>query len=459
LPLPGVRVGDLGLKPGWNWIDHGFVMFNKVRIPREDILDKYQDVSPTGQYVLKVGENDRFGLTLGSLSGGRVGIAFNAVEYGKLALTISVRYSLVRCQFGAPKKPEQPVLDYQIQQYRLLPFLAGTFAMSCFCNWLCEKYESVTRLAKAGNVTPEFIQMNQEMHALSSGAKPVTTWYTRDIIQTSRECCGGHGFSSYSRLGLMREENDPSLTYEGDNNVLIQQLARYLIQTVQRKQMGKPVASPFGSVNYLNNIASILNSRSTSANAEQFLNGGYVAALEWRVSYLLQESATKMMKLSAEGDVWSTWNNSQIFYLQSAAKAHMELLIVQSFLNRISQATGKFASLKPVLQRLCDLYAVSCICNGLDVLLEGGYFSSQHSKMVKELVLDLCSKLQPDAVAIIDAIAIPDKALWSTLGQSDGEVYKHHFGKIQSAKGVYERPSYWQLLRTPVIPGSSLSKL
>eukprot|EP01121_Diplochlamys_sp_Union-15-3_P015654 TRINITY_DN5217_c0_g1_i4.p1 TRINITY_DN5217_c0_g1~~TRINITY_DN5217_c0_g1_i4.p1 ORF type:complete len:680 (+),score=119.85 TRINITY_DN5217_c0_g1_i4:243-2042(+) len=443
LPMPGVRVGDLGLKIGWNWEDHGFVVFNNVRIPRENFLDKYQDVTPDGQYVLKVSERDRFGLTLGALSGGRVGIAAGAAECAKLALTISVRYSYVRRQFGPPKQPEQPIIEYQLQQYRLLPYLSTAIAMDLFSHWLTEKYGGVVQLSKQGQVDKTFIQMNAEIHAISSGFKPLSTWYTRDIIQTSRECCGGHGYSAYSRLALLREEHDPSLSYE----VV---LGRYLVKTIQNKQNGKAVSSPFGTLNYLNDFEIIFSSNCTHMDSVKFLNGGLLSALQWRVCYLLKQSSEKLVRLSSSGDLWSTWNNSQVFFLQAAAKGHMELLMVKNNLDCISQLEEKYISLRPILQKLCDLNSLFCVCNGLDIFLEGGYFNPEQAKALKNLLLDQCSQLVPDGVAVIDAIAIPDKALWSALGQSDGEVYKHYFTKILSAKGVHERPSYWQLLRTPI---------
>jgi alkylation response protein AidB-like acyl-CoA dehydrogenase len=38
LPLPGIEVGDIGEKMGYNSMDNGFLRFDKVRIPRENML-------------------------------------------------------------------------------------------------------------------------------------------------------------------------------------------------------------------------------------------------------------------------------------------------------------------------------------------------------------------------------------------------------------------------------------
>lgn len=50
-PLPGVTVGDVGPKFGLNTLDNGFVLFDHVRIPHENMLAKYSHVvKATGIY-------------------------------------------------------------------------------------------------------------------------------------------------------------------------------------------------------------------------------------------------------------------------------------------------------------------------------------------------------------------------------------------------------------------------
>lgn len=61
----------------------------------------------------------------------------------------------------------------------------------------------------------------------------------------------------------MREDNDANCTYEGDNNVLLQQSANWLLNLwslVQRRQSVAPY-TPLGSAIYLDSAESILKSK------------------------------------------------------------------------------------------------------------------------------------------------------------------------------------------------------
>jgi acyl-CoA oxidase len=139
--LPGIEINDCGHKIGLNGVDNGALRFRSVRIPRDNLLNQFSDVSRDGKYTSSLPAiNKRFAATLGELVGGRVGIAYCYVGVLKVAVTIAVRYALLRHQFGPPKQSEISVLDYQSHQHKLMPMLVSSYAFHFATVQLVDKY-------------------------------------------------------------------------------------------------------------------------------------------------------------------------------------------------------------------------------------------------------------------------------------------------------------------------------
>lgn len=173
-PFAGVIVGDMGSKIGLNGIDNGFVMFDNYRIPKENLLSRTGDISDDGQYISSIKSNKkRIGASFGALSGGRVNICGISNEYLVKAISIAVRYSASRKQFKDENaSDESPILEYQSQQYRLLPHLATAIVQKVFCLWFTNAFVEFSK----GIFTGEFVPyLGNEIHALSTAAKPVNT--------------------------------------------------------------------------------------------------------------------------------------------------------------------------------------------------------------------------------------------------------------------------------------------
>lgn len=94
-----------------------FVLFNNYRIPKENLLSKISDINDKGEYVTRIKDDrKRLGASLGALSMGRINICALAYIYLSKAITIAVRYSAVRKQFGPDDGSEEySVLEYQSQ--------------------------------------------------------------------------------------------------------------------------------------------------------------------------------------------------------------------------------------------------------------------------------------------------------------------------------------------------------
>lgn len=78
-----------------------------------------------------------------------------------------------------------------LQQYRLLPHLATAIVQNVFSKNFAVLYGEFTKNLLIGESVP---YVGNEIHALSSAAKPVCTWAVRDAIQDCREATGGHGY-------------------------------------------------------------------------------------------------------------------------------------------------------------------------------------------------------------------------------------------------------------------------
>ncbi|XP_056411008.1 peroxisomal acyl-coenzyme A oxidase 3 isoform X2 [Hyla sarda] len=447
LPMPGVMVGDVGRKLGLDGVDNGFAVFHSVRIPQENLLNRTGDISSGGNYTSAYKDpKQRLGASLGTLSSGRVSITGMAVTNLKLAITIAIRFSATRRQFGPTDKEEIPVLEYQLQQWRLIPYLAAAYALDYFSKTFFINLIELQVGIMMKDRSPRQAELGKEIHALSSAAKPLASWTAQHGAQECREACGGHGFLAMNRLGDIRNDNDPNCTYEGDNNVLLQQTSNYLLGFVHSiHQDNVPFESPLGSVHFLNDYKSILKHKFTASSVKECLDCAVALdAYKWLVCYLLRESHHKLQqeKQRAEND-FEARNNSQAYYCRSLSLAFIEHTVLQRYYDHIHDPSTP-RSLQPVLKKLCCLYGLWSLSKHIAVLYQGGYFAGeQPGKIVQDTILDLCAQLKDDAVSLVDTIAPPDFILNSPIAKADGELYKNLWSTILQGEKVLERASWW----------------
>ncbi|KYO45699.1 hypothetical protein Y1Q_0021372 [Alligator mississippiensis] len=239
-------------------------------------------------------------------------------------------------------------IDFPLQQWRLLPYLAATYALDHFVKTLFMNFVEF-KIGVAMKEKRRKAELGRELHALAAAGKPLASWTAQQAAQECREACGGHGYLSMNRLGDIRNDNDPNCTYEGDNNVLLQQTSNYLLNWVTVKHQDKaPIESPFGTVNFLDDYHYIVSQKFTASSAEDCMNssGGYI-------------------------------------------------------------------------------------------------LGEEPARFIQNAILELCTKLKDDAVALVDVIAPPDFILNSPIGRSDGELYKNLWSTVLQGNEVLQRPSWW----------------
>ncbi|KAG9156202.1 hypothetical protein Leryth_024803 [Lithospermum erythrorhizon] len=100
-PLPGITVGDIGMKFGngaYNTMDNGVLRFDHVRIPRDQMLMRVSQVTREGKFI----ESDvPRQLLYGTMVYVRKTIVMDASYALSKAVCIATRYSAVRRQFGS----------------------------------------------------------------------------------------------------------------------------------------------------------------------------------------------------------------------------------------------------------------------------------------------------------------------------------------------------------------------
>ncbi|XP_015437004.1 PREDICTED: peroxisomal acyl-coenzyme A oxidase 3-like [Dufourea novaeangliae] len=448
LPLPGVIVGDMGEKIAINGVDNGFVMFDNYHVPRKCLLNRTASVTEDGTYVTSVkNESKRFGASLGALSSGRATITSITTNIATVAMVIAIRYCSVRKQFGPSESEEWPVIEYQAQQWRLFPHLAAIYALKIFSSAFVAQMAEFQLKLMNGTNDENMHSEGMEIHALSSAAKPVCSWTTRDIIQDCRESCGGHGYLKMSRLGDLRAENDANCTYEGENNVLIQQASNWLLNQWSNMRNGKSVNSPLGTALFINGADKILLQKFCHSTIQETLKiENLLISFEWLICYYLKRTYERTKYFKGEGcNDFETRNNIQVFFAQTLSVLYGQYAVMKYFIKRIHNPSWRSEECT-VLTKLCSLYGAVALEKRLGDFYAGGYAAptSNMENFLRDGIIMLCKDLVNDAVALVDVLAPPDFVVNSPLGMADGEVYKHIKEWIFKKKENLERPTWWK---------------
>ena len=459
VPLPGITVGDMGFKVGLNGLDNGYLLLDNFRVPRTSLLNKLGDVSPSGKYVTPFKDkNKRFGAVLGTLSGGRIGIIGLVSCNLVMAVTIAIRYSFKRKQFGPPNSEELPVIEYQMQQWRLFPYLAASYIWTSFSIWFSSYYCNVyiRKYLHTSDVNEEYeAAEGKEIHALSCASKAVSSWIAQHATQEAREACGGHGYLVVNRIGDLRNTNDANCTYEGDNNCILMQTSNQLLQIYNEILEGIHIHYPLGSLDFLDDMH-IIESKKCMIKSKEDIGPDFIKhTMQWLLIYLLKKSARRYeQQMAMENDEFSAKNNSQVFFCRSLAMVYVENYALERFAQDKLFAADCPQEFRKPLRNIYMTYGLWVIEKYLGTLFQSTYFTdSNQAGLIEEAIIAYCLDLKDDALLLVEALAPPDWVLRSPIGHSNGTPLKNLYGAIVTPKSQ-ERPSWWKELTKPVDLGS-----
>ncbi|KAF9198843.1 fatty-acyl coenzyme A oxidase, partial [Podila verticillata] len=440
--LPGVTCGDIGHKAARQGLDNGWIQFTQHRIPRENMLMKWCTLSPQGHFT----PSPNPVLAYATLIPERIALVRGSFVSLTHALTIAVRYGAVRRQGNH----DEQILDYQTHYTSLLPGVALAYMLNTVDQLLMETWNEVAGFAHTDADT--FVRAIPDQHSVAAGFKGVLAWHTTEVLEACRRACGGHAYSSYNAIAGLIGDFGVATTGGGDNVVLLQQTARYLMTAVRWAREGTALV---GSVSYLNDYAKILGSNSNKTTLQDLRD---LLEFEFVIDTLTWVCVKKAVELSTilEGEgkanADKVWNDHQTELIRLA-----EVHSWRYFLILNERGIERQREHKPEVYRMekkmAQLMGTFLLKRHMDLLLEEGFFNGQQAKMVRDLFLQQCKDLRPDAVPLVDAWMIPDYILKAPIGKYDGDIYPAYFRMVNASQleGSYDAPRYWHKYVKPLV--------
>ena len=426
-PMPGIETGDVGSKMGLNSTDMGFARFDNIRIPRTNLLMGNVKVLQDGTFTEGMHQKLTYLTMLYTRDRIIHCMAYNLAQ----AVVIASRYSVVREQ-GIGVSPsataEWPILTYKSQHYRLLSIMSQAYALF-FAAEECTKIYT----AFAAEQALDDLSSLPFLHATIAALKAYHTQVALDGAEDARKCCGGYGYSVLSGLPSIVGALAPMPTLEGENHVMYQQTARYLMKAITRMKQGLEVDEgvAYLAAGHKHLASSTIPGIRCPGKKPDFLTQEMqveiirhrATRLTFHAHHLLTTAQSKEGGNLQYADAW----NKHILPLVYAARAHIELFVLEAFNTHISPQSCPDPSIRGVLSTLRSLFALTAISNpvfpGSQGFIEAGYISYARLEIIRALVDELLQRLIPEIIALGDAWNFSDASLASALGCKDGDVY------------------------------------
>ncbi|KAF9883661.1 hypothetical protein FE257_003095 [Aspergillus nanangensis] len=422
--MPGVELGDLGMKMAYNATCNGYGRFSGVRVPRGSLLAAHAEVDGDGMYrVVDSGGENLAKKLYATMLDMRCIIVRGAGMGLAQTVTVATRYSVVREQgrpmFAAEDSAEVSLVAYKSQQYRLGMLIAQAYAVV----FASKAFDAEYRQFEAERAVGDYARLGF-IHGLSTGLKAWATTVASAGAEEARKMCGGHGYLAISGLPDMVATVAATATFEGDNYVMWQQLVRYLFKQIKTQPVDADIAE------YMGGLTAYLE----KDGGRWSLEGGVceLATLQsifrhrsMRLLALAFEVLSKESETSSPGEAW----NKHMMSVLSAGHAFVEYYVLRTFAEYVDGVRDTDSNLAATLRRLCRLFALTTVVSPVSTFYavsftEDGTLNVAHLTQMRETINELLLQLLPDLVALTDAWDFTDASLSSALGCKDGNVYE-----------------------------------
>jgi acyl-CoA oxidase len=423
--LPDVYIGDHMYKGGLKGVDNGTLRFDHVRVPRENLLNRFADVSEAGEYSSPI-ESDgaRFFTMLGALIRGRITVGASAGSAARTSLAIATKYANKRRQFAADDSlPESKLIEHRKHRLRLIPLIAKSYALQTASNKLISRLNELeTSIPDRTDMTKEQSADQRELEAHAASLKAANTTHATRTIQECREACGGAGYMAENLLTTFKDDSDVFTTFEGDNVVMIQLAAKELLTGFSREMgnLGPLEIVRFGLDNFgtllkrrtaaekiIQNLVDSVTDRETTSLFDPAYQVELLTEREDRLLMSLIRRIRPAQKMSTE-DAAALVDGCQDHML-SCAWAHVDRIVLESLLETESALADSQA--KKIMEQIRDVYVLDIINGNAGWYQEQNLLNGARTKAARAALNDLVDSLGPWSETLVDAFAVPASVL------------------------------------------------
>ncbi|CAO0800670.1 unnamed protein product [Mucor circinelloides] len=422
--VPGVQAGDVGSKVGHQGVDNGWIQFNQKRIPRTNMLTKWVSMDRSGEF--QPAPNPA--VMYATLIPERFSLVTITLTLVTQALTIATRYGVVRRQGSK----NQQIMDYQSHYVKLLPAISFMYMVQNSFKTLDDQFAILT----AGGEMDPIVYLNHmgDMHSISASLKGLSGAYATEILEICRRSCGGHAYSAYNALGNLISDFGVMTTGGGDNVVLLQQAARYLLYRLNQKLEFDeyPELKYQSATHYIARAKELLQIKNWSVNVIADATKDF-ALIEEALHVILVKRLNSIQQALNDGAT----HNDLLLESVRVAELHCAAFLFSVNARQFASVSGSDMdpSVQLIMRQMTALWGLHILRVYGDQGYMEGFLSPKQLKDIEKEYLELCKSMRYEVIGLTDGFGLPDFVLKAPIAKYDGNIYQAYFETLLQAPG------------------------